>query len=387
MATDNTPEFQAQVAELDCTNPVNTAGGQPDDPDKWLGTCDTSGMAKYNLQPAFIKGTSVTNANAVLPQNGVGWVVSLEFDGDGAKALADASTRLSALPDCTTGATPCNAFAIVLDGVVTSAPRFNEPILGGSAQIEGNFTAQEAKDLANVLKYGALPVTLEPVDITSVSPTVGNDQLRAGILAGLIGLALVVLYLLLYYRMLGIIAALSLVVAAIITYLTLVVMGKAIGLTLTLAGVAGAIVAIGITADSFIVYFERIRDEIREGRSLRQACDTGWIRARRTLLAADFVSLLAAIVLYFLSVGSVRGFAFVLGLTTVIDVLVAFWFTHPVVVLLGRTSWMQRGSKWTGLSADRIGERKAPSRGRGRGTAGEAATAPQAEASSEEVDS
>ena len=297
----------------------------------------------------------MTGATAALPQNGVGWVVSLQFDSEGAKALADASTKLSALPDCGAGASPCNAFAIVLDGVVTSAPRFNEPILGGQAQIEGNFKAAEANDLANVLKYGALPVTLEAADITTVSPTVGNDQLRAGIIAGLLGLGLVALYLLIYYRALGLVAVLSLVLAGGIVYATFVILSKTVGLTLTLAGVAGAIVAIGITADSFIVYFERIRDEIREGRSLRQACDSGWIRARRTLLAADFVSLLAALVLYFLSVGSVRGFAFVLGLTTVIDVLVAFWFSHPVVVLLGRTSFMQRGSRWTGLDPDRVG--------------------------------
>jgi len=352
----NSPEFQQEVAALDCTNPANFAGGRPDDPEKWLGTCEITGQAKYNLEPAFIRGTNVTNATAQLPQNGVGWVVSLEFDSEGAAALADASTRLTALPECgAVGANPCNAFAIVLDGVVTSAPRFNEPILGGQAQIEGNFTAQEAKDLANVLKYGALPVTLEPVDITTVSPTVGNDQLRAGIIAGLIGLALVAIYLLAYYRALGVVAVLSLVVATAILYLSFIILSKTIGLTLSLAGVAGAIVAIGITADSFIVYFERIRDEIREGRSLRVACDTGWVRARRTLLAADFVSLLAAVVLYLISVGNVRGFAFVLGLTTLIDVLVAFWFTHPIVVLMGRSRWMQRGSRWTGLDADRIG--------------------------------
>ena len=353
---ENTDEYLAQVAALDCTNPASYTGGIPDDPALWLGTCERSGELKYNLEPAFIKGSNVTGATAGLPQNGIGsWVVSLEFDSEGAKALAEASTKLSALPDCGTGASPCNAFAIVLDGVVVSAPRFNEPILGGQAQIEGDFTAQEAGDLANVLKYGALPVTLDPVDITSVSPTVGSDQLRAGIIAGLLGLVLVMIYLMIYYRALGIVAVISLIIAAAVTYLMIVVFSKTIGLTLTLAGVAGAIVAIGITADSFVVYFERIRDEIREGRSLRQACESGWVRARRTLLAADFVSLLAAVVLYLLSVGSVRGFAFVLGLTTVIDVIVAFWFTHPFVVLLGRSKWMQKGSRWTGLDPDRIG--------------------------------
>ena len=376
-AADNTEEFQRQVAALDCTDPVNFTGGRPDDPELWLGTCDVTGAAKYNLEPAFIQGTNVTNANAVLPQGGVGWVVSLEFDSDGARALADASTRLSALPECgIAGANPCNAFAIVLDGVVTSAPRFNEPILGGSAQIEGNFTAQEARDLANVLKYGALPVTLEPVDITTISPTVGNEALRAGIIAGLLGLLLVAIFLIAYYRALGIVAVMSLVLAGALTYLTFVVLSKTVGLTLTLAGIAGAIVAIGITADSFIVYFERIRDEIREGRSLRQACDTGWIRARRTLLAADFISLLAAVVLYFLSVGSVRGFAFVLGLTTIMDVLIAFWFTHPLTVLMGRSQWMQRGSRWTGLDPDRLG---------GASVAGAVATSSRRRSTTQEV--
>lgn len=354
-ATENSPEFQAEYAALNCLDPVNYSGGAPDDPELWLAACDQTGLQKYSLEPAFIKGTNVTGAEAQLPQNGIGWVVTLEFDSEGARALADASTTLSALPECGQGASPCNAFAIVLDGVVVSAPRFNEPIIGGQAQIEGDFDAQEARDLANVLKYGALPVSLEAVDVTTVSATAGADQLRAGIIAGLVGLAIVSLYLLLYYRVLGLVAVFSLVVGAVLLYFSVVVFSKAIGLTLTLAGVAGAIVAVGITADSFIVYFERIRDELRDGRSLRQACEAGWIKARRTLLAADFVTILAAVVLYFLSVGSVRGFAFILGLTTVIDVIIAFWFTHPVTVLLSRTRFMQRGSRWTGLDPERIG--------------------------------
>ena len=354
-APDYSPEFQTEVDALDCIDPVNLAGGTPDNPTEWLGACDQSGGQKYVMEPAFIEGVSVTDANAQLTQQGIGWVVTLEFDSEGAGALAEASTELSALPECGSGATPCNAFAIVLDGVVVSAPRFNEPILGGQAQIEGDFNAQEARDLANVLKYGALPVTLDVVDITSVSATVGGDQLRAGIIAGLIGLALVSLYLLLYYRVLGLVAVASLAVAGGLLYLFVVIFSKTIGLTLTLAGIAGAIVAVGITADSFIVYFERMRDELRDGRSLRQACDSGWVRARRTLLAADFVTLLAAVVLYFLSIGSVRGFAFILGLTTVIDLIIAFWFTHPVVVLMGRRKFMQGGSKWSGLDPERLG--------------------------------
>lgn len=354
-AAEYSPEFQVEVDALNCLDPVNLAGGTPDNPEQWLGACDQSGAQKYVMEPAFIQGVNVTDANAQLTQQGIGWVVTLEFDSEGAGALADASTELSALPECGTGATPCNAFAIVLDGVVVSAPRFNEPIIGGQAQIEGDFNAQEARDLANVLKYGALPVTLEVVDVTTVSATVGGDQLRAGIIAGLVGLGVVSLYLLLYYRLLGLVAVASLAVAAALLYLSVVIFSKTIGLTLTLAGVAGAIVAVGITADSFIVYFERMRDELRAGRTLRQACDSGWIPARRTLLAADFVTLLAAVVLYFLSVGSVRGFAFILGLTTVIDLIMAFWFTHPIVVLLGRTKLMQSGSKLTGLDPDRIG--------------------------------
>lgn len=356
-AKENDPAFQEKVAALDCNDPVNQAGGTPDDPALWLGTCGRdAGMGKYTLQPAFIRGTNVTSASASIPQGGVGWVVNLTFDSEGTKQLADVSSSLSKLPDCgTAGANPCNAFAIVLDGVVVSSPRFNEAILGGQAQIEGNFTSQEAQDLANVLKYGALPVTLEVAEVTSISPTVGSDQLTAGLIAGALGLVLVALYLLVYYRALGIVAVVSLLVAAALTYLVFIVLGRAIGFTLTLAGIAGAIVAIGITADSFVVYFERMRDEIRDGRTLRQSTESGWIRARRTILAADFVSLLAAVVLYWLSVGSVRGFAFTLGITTVIDIAVAFLFTHPMVVLLGNSKFMQSGSRWTGLDRERIG--------------------------------
>lgn len=350
-AAENTPEFEAELAALDCLDPINQAGGTPDDPQLWLGTCDQDGAAKYSLQPAFIQGTNVTDAVAQLPQQGVGgWVVSLTFDSEGARALAQSSQELYALPDCSPGGpSPCNAFAIVLDGVVVSAPRFNEPIIGGQAQIEGDFTAQEAQDLANILSYGALPVTLDVVEVTSVSPTVGNDQLRAGLIAGAIGAILIVIFFLLYYRVLGIVAIASLVMAGGLTYLLFVALGKTVGFTLTLAGVAGAIVSIGITADSFIIYYERIRDALREGKSMRQAAEIGWMATRRTILAADFVTLLAAVVLYIVSVGNVRGFAFTLGLITVVDLIVAFLFTYPLTVLVCRSSWMQRTSWLTGL--------------------------------------
>jgi len=350
-AADNTPEYQAEVAALDCLDPVNQAGGSPDDPELWLGTCDKDGAAKYSLQPAFIEGTNVTDAVAQLPQQGVGgWVVSLTFDSEGARALATASQELYALPDCAPGgASPCNAFAIVLDGVVVSAPRFNEPIIGGQAQIEGDFTATEAQDLANVLSYGALPVTLDVVEVTSVSATVGGDQLRAGLIAGAVGALLIVLFFIFYYRVLGIVAILSLVLAGGLTYMSFVALGKTVGFTLTLAGVAGAIVSIGITADSFIIYYERIRDALREGKTMRQAAEVGWSATRRTLLAADFVTLLAAVVLYVISVGNVKGFAFTLGLITLIDIFVAFLFTYPLTVLVCRSAWMQKATWLTGL--------------------------------------
>ena len=364
-AADNTPEYQAEVAALDCLDPVNQAGGSPDDPKLWLGTCDTDGAAKYSLQPAFIEGTNVTDAVAQLPQQGVGgWVVSLTFDSEGARALATASQELYALPDCAPGgASPCNAFAIVLDGVVVSAPRFNEPIIGGQAQIEGDFTATEAQDLANVLSYGALPVTLDVVEVTSVSATVGGDQLRAGLIAGAVGALLIVLFFVFYYRVLGIVAILSLVLAGGLTYMSFVALGKTVGFTLTLAGVAGAIVSIGITADSFIIYYERIRDALREGKTMRQAAEVGWSATRRTLLAADFVTLLAAVVLYIISVGNVKGFAFTLGLITLIDIFVAFLFTYPLTVLVCRSAWMQKATWLTGLRV----------KGSGRDAGGDAA--------------
>ena len=374
----NDAKFQEELAALDCTLPENRAGGAADDPLKWLGTCsqarpgdeNAEAAAKFSLEPAFIKGTEIEAAAAQLPQQGAGgWVVTLDFNGEGSAKLAEISKKLSALQP------PNNQFAIVLDGVVVSAPSFQEPILGGTAQIEGNFTAEEANDLANVLKFGALPVTLEQQSVESVSPTLGSDQLQAGILAGAIGLALVGLYLILYYRVLGVVAVLSLVIAAWATYCMFVVLGNTIGFTLTLAGIAGAIVSIGITADSFVVYFERLRDEIRDGKSLRRAADDGWIRARRTLLAADFVSVLAAVVLYFLSVGNVRGFAFSLGLTTAVDVIIAFWFTRPITHLMANTKWMQKGGSFTGVSPERLGveslqgTRREPTRRR-RTTAG-----------------
>lgn len=345
----NDPALQDALINLDCADEANRQGGRPDNPEKWIVTCDREGTAKYLLQPAFIKGTSITNANAELSQGGSGWVVNLEFDAEGTQALSEVSSKLVNLQS------PQNQFGIVLDGLVVSSPYFQSQINDGRAQISGTFTADDAKSLAQVLKFGALPLTLTIASVETVTPTLGADYLKVGLFAGALGLLLVMLYLLFYYRALGMVAIISLVIAAIITYLVFVILGRTVGLALTLAGVAGAIVAIGITADSFIVYFERIRDEIRDGRSLRAACDLGWSRARNTILAADFVSLLGAVILYYLSVGAVRGFAFVLGLTTLIDVAVAFAFTRPMVTLLARNKWFTSGHPMTGIDPRRLG--------------------------------
>ncbi|MFN8156742.1 MAG: protein translocase subunit SecD [Candidatus Nanopelagicales bacterium] len=344
----NDAALQAAFTALDCSKPGATKGG-PTDPNKYLVTCDKSGALKYLLDKAAVQGTEISSASAGLSQNAAGWEVNLNFTSEGAQQFATVTGQLAQ------NTSPQNQFAIVLDGLVESAPSVSQAIIGGSAVITGQFTADEAKALANVLKYGSLPVSLEVSSVEQISPTLGSDQLHAGLIAGALGLLLVAIYLVAYYRALGLVAVASLAVAALISYELFVILGRQLGFTLSLAGVAGAIVAIGITADSFVVYFERIRDEIREGRSLRAAGDAGWVRARRTILAADFVSFLAAVVLYFLSVGSVRGFAFTLGLTTLVDVAVAFMFTRPLVSLLMRTSWFTSGKPWTGLSPDRLG--------------------------------
>lgn len=341
---DSAEALLPQLGQVDCADQLVRQGGQPLDSTKFTLTCSLDGFSQYLLEPAFITGEQITDASPRLPQQSAGgWVVTLGFDPEGARALSEVSTRLYTLPS------PQNQFAIVLDGLVQSAPFFQEPILGGEAQIDGQFDAQSAAELSQILKYGALPVSLEIAEVTSISATLGFDQLRSGLIAGAIGLVLVGLYLFGYYRAVGLIAIFSILLAGLLVYGTIVVLGKTIGFTLTLAGVAGIIVAIGITVDSFVVYFERIRDEMRDGRTVRQAADYGWVRARRTLLAADFVSLLAAVVLYVLSVGNVRGFAFALGLTTLIDLWMAFLFTRPVVALLARSKWFQKGGRFTGI--------------------------------------
>ncbi len=345
-----TPELNAQYAALDCTLPQNRQGGSSSNEAVAVVSCDRDGIAKYVLAPAEVLGRQVTKASALLdPQGASGWYVTLDFDGDGTTKFGAMTTRLTSLPQ------PQNQAAIVLDGLVYSAPRINEPINTGTAQITGNFTQPEAQDLSNVLKYGALPLAFDRGEVQQVSPSLGADQLRGGLIAGILGLLLVIIYSMLYYRGLGLVSVGSLLVASVMAFLSILLLGETIGFTLTLAGIAGVIVAIGITADSFIVYFERIRDEVREGKSLKSAVETGWVRARRTVIVADAVSMIAALMLYFFAVGGVRGFAFTLGLTTVIDLIVVFFFTKPLVTVLARFPFYSQGHKLSGFSAKSLG--------------------------------
>ena len=340
----------AKFAALDCTKPENLQGNGADDASAILVTCDRAGGAKYILAPAEVLGRQISKASAGLdPQAGSSWFVSLTFDNEGTSAFGALTARVTSLPE------PTNQVAIVLDGLVVSSPRINEAIPSGNAQITGSFTQLEAQDLANVLKYGALPLAFDRGEVQQVSPTLGADQLNAGVLAAGLGMLLVVIFTLLYYRALGLVTVGSLAVAAIMLYTLILLMGQWVGFTLTLAGIAGAITAIGVTADSFIVYFERVKDEMREGRSLRTAAETGWVRARRTILIADFVSLIAAVLLYVFSVGGVRGFAFTLGLTTLIDLIIIFLFTKPALVLISRSKFFNSGHPLSGFSPKSLG--------------------------------
>jgi preprotein translocase subunit SecD len=344
------PDVNARYAKLDCSIAANRQGTGSDLATAPVVACSRTGGNKYILAPAEVLGREVSKASAGIDtQGGSAWYVSLVFNGEGTKAFGALTARVTSL------ASPLNQVAIVLDGLVVSAPRINEAIPSGNAQITGSFSQLEATDLANVLKYGALPLAFDRGEVQQISPTLGSDQLRAGLLAGALGLFLVLLYSLLYYRGLGLVTIGSLLIAGSLTYLLFLLLGKWIGFTLTLAGIAGAIVSIGITADSFIVYFERIRDEVREGRSLRSAVETGWTRARRTIIVADFVSIIASVLLYFFAVGGVRGFAFTLGLTTLVDLIVVFAFTKPIVTILAKLNFYSSGHVLSGLSGKSLG--------------------------------
>ncbi|MEI7031985.1 protein translocase subunit SecD [Streptomyces pratensis] len=347
-----TAELQKQFAELDCTDPKQRSeAGEDAKPSDSIVACGSNvpgSYEKYLLGPAEVSGRDVDDAEGAIEQQTGEWIVSMEFTSAGAKKFQKITSRLSQQQP------PMNQFAIVLDGEVVSAPSVRTA-LSKNAQISGSFDQQSAEDLGNILSYGALPLTFEEVSVTTVTAALGDEQLKGGLIAGAIGLALVIIYLLVYYRGLAFIALLSLLVSGILTYTIMSLLGPAIGFALNLPAVCGAIVAIGITADSFIVYFERVRDEIREGRTLRPAIERAWPRARRTILVSDFVSFLAAAVLFVVTVGKVQGFAFTLGLTTLLDVVVVFLFTKPLMTLMGRTKFFSQGGPWSGLDPKRLG--------------------------------
>jgi preprotein translocase subunit SecD len=323
----------------------------------------TSGVPyKFVLDQAKVLGSQIKSASATPQQSSTFWQTNINFNGAGAKAFGDLTTQM--YNQYGKSASPLDDLAVVLDGQVISFPAINQgPIVGGSAEIFGNFSQADATNLANVLSYGSLPLTFRQESVETVTPQLGHDQLTAGLLAGALGLILVVIYLVLYYRGLAIVAVSSLAIAALLAYLSVIVLGRYQGFALSLAGIAGLIVAIGITADSFVVFFERLRDEVREGgKSLRAAVEHGWTRARRTILVSDTVSFLAAALLYYFAIGDVKGFAFTLGLTTIIDLVVVFTFTHPMMTLLARTKFFGGGHPLSGLDPARLGAR-APWRG------------------------
>lgn len=360
-----TTALEKQFTTLDCTDDKarGTLGDnvKPSQPTVACGKNSVGEWEKYILGPAEVDGKDVDDAKGQLDQQRGMWLVTMDFTDGGAKKFQKITSRLSQQQP------PMNQFAIVLDGEVVSAPQVNQT-LSASAEITGNFDQDSAQNLGNILSYGALPLSFEEDSVTTVTAALGGEQLKAGLIAGAIGLALVVIYLVVYYRGLSLIALLSLGVSAVLTYTIMTLLGPAIGFALNLPAVCGAIVAIGITADSFIVYFERIRDEIREGRTLRPAVERAWPRARRTVLVSDFVSFLAAAVLFVVTVGKVQGFAFTLGLTTLLDVVVVFFFTKPVMTLLARTKFFSGGHPWSGLDPTRLGA-KPPLRRSRRATA------------------
>ncbi|MFT4201475.1 protein translocase subunit SecD [Gordonia sp. (in: high G+C Gram-positive bacteria)] len=325
--------LQAQMAKVNCDPKADDPLLGNDDPNQYLVACSTDGKTVYLLEPQIIDGRDIAKAGANLSSQTNQWTVNVDFKGEGGKTWPRY-----------TGANVGTATAMTLDSRVVSAPQIQSAITG-STEISGGqngFSETEARDLANVLKYGSLPLSFEASDAETVSSTLGLSALRAGLIAGLVGFLAVLVYALAYYRMLGVLTFGALVLAGLMSYGLIVLLGRWIGFTLDLAGIAGFIIGIGMTADSFVVYFERIKDEMREGRSFRSAVPRGWASARRTVWTGNAVSLIAAVVIYVLAVGSVRGFAFTLGLTTILDVMVVFLVTHPLVALATRSSFLSK---------------------------------------------
>jgi len=349
-----TPAVQAKYEQLDCSKQFRAAG-QVDNPTAPLVTCDTNHLTKFILGPVEIEGADISNATAGTVNTSTGastgnWAINLAFNSKGTSQFAAVTKRLYPMTS------PRNQFAVTLDGYVITAPQTNAVITNGEAQITGSFTAVTSKSLADQLKYGSLPIGFNVQSAENISATLGSQSLSSGLLAGAIGLLIVIIYSFIQYRGLAIVTIGSLVVAAVITYLIVALLSWRQGYRLSLAGVTGLIVSIGITADSFIIYFERVRDELREGRSLSAAVDGGWRRAIRTILVSDGISFLAAAVLYTLTVGNVRGFAYTLGMTTLVDVLVVTLFTHPMLQILATVDFFARGHKWSGFDVDNMKE-------------------------------
>ncbi|WP_243695186.1 protein translocase subunit SecD [Agromyces protaetiae] len=350
-----TPALQQQFDTFDCST-LADADANVAPAAEPLVTCDATGSIKYLLGPVEVSGENIVDATNGMVQTSTGgntgqWSVNIVFDETGTKAFTQVSTRLFGLKD----QAPRDQFAFVLDGAVLSAPSMNAVISDGRPQITGNFDQASSKALADQLKFGALPISFTVESSNTISPTLGSSQLQAGLIAGIIGLILVVIYTIFQYRALASVTIASLIIAGIITYLMLTILSWREGYRLSLAGIAGVIVAIGFTADSFIVYFERVRDELRDGRPLVGAVEAGWKRALRTVLASKGVNLLAAVVLFILAVGSVKGFAYTLGLTTIIDVVIVILFTHPMLQLLAQTRFFSSGHSWSGLDPNALG--------------------------------
>jgi preprotein translocase subunit SecD len=351
----DTQAWKAQVGYV-TTTPYNN-------PDVQVVACGSVGQGqwgKFALDVAKVRGTQVTTASAGLSTTSNQWQVNLTLNGQGAAAFSTLTSRLyndyyAAGQSGDQNSAVLNQVAIALDGNVVSSPQIQGAIAGGNAQITGSFTQAEATQLQNELKFGSVPLDLKTLFVSSVSAQVGRDQLDAGLIAAAIGLMLVVVYSFFYYRGLGLVSVCSLLIAGTITYLAVVLLSLYQNFTLELAGIAGLIVAIGITADSFVIYFERLRDEVREGKQLRPAVESGWKRARRTILVSDTVSFLAALLLYYFAIGEVKGFAYTLGLTVLIDIVVVFGFTKPMVTLLARTKFFGNGHPMSGLDPARLG--------------------------------
>lgn len=385
-ATSNDASSDAQISEkmiydalmLDCKNPKNLKGGAQD-PKKAVISCARDGSgAVYILGPAELKGTDLTSATSALEQTSQGsntnqWIVSLEFNKQGTADFSKISTRLLQYRN-NQSAPQKNQFAIVLDGLTVSAPGIESAITGGKAQISGGtnangshgFTQAAANSLANQLSFGSLPLNFTVQSEQQISATLGSEQLQKGLIAGLIGFVLIIIYLAWQYRGLASVAVASLLAAAALTYVVIALLSWGIGYRLSLAGVAGLIVSIGITMDSFIIYFERVRDEVRHGLSLRAAVDEGWVHARKTIIVSDTVNLVAAVVLYVLAVGGVQGFAFTLGVTTVVDLAVIIFFTHPLMVACLSIAFFGQGHRLSGLDPEHLGARSRNVYGSGR---------------------